>query len=585
MKKRIQSKLNNREQNDINLLLHFYKNVFCNRLTGFTVIILLSLFSSALEVLTIGFIFPFIGMLAGTDPNFESLIFIQKLILTFNNDFDFSDFKTISILFVGLIFVSSSVKVILSYVQSHYCQGIGRKLAATIFRQALDEPFEKQQNARPEVIISSILAKIDTVVNASITPLLSIISAAIISISILTLLFSQMPIASLGLFLAILAIYGTFIGFSKKRIRAYGSLVQINQTSVSRVLNDYFTNLRAILVDDLSSLFINKFEKSNSLIRVSLAKIQFLSAVPKHTIEGAGIALIITITALFHNDGSNGIEILSLIGFLAMAGQRLLPQANLIYSSWAGISSSLASVREITYLFGGNKENEYLDQKDIKFNQTIELRNISFRYDNTSNYALNNLSIKIKKGEFIAITGKTGAGKSTMLDILLGLLSPCSGNVLVDGQPLGREHMKSWREKISYAEQHPLLINDTVVNNICFNSPDQPPDQKRIEAALRVCSIWEEVSDDFPNGIDTHLGDKGNAISGGQRQRLGLGRAIYKNGEIFILDEPTAALDRETEGDIIRKLKYQLAGKTVIVVTHSSGVLNHCDRIVNIDAR
>ena len=368
----------------------------------------------------------------------------------------------------------------------------------------------------------------------------------------------------------------------QKAYLEFWDTIQSEQTIVSRTLNDYFSNLRAVFVDNLAPYFISRFQKSNFLIRDSFAKIQFLSVFPKHVIEGFGIILIVLLTVIFNYKGGNGVEVLASIGFLAMAGQRLLPQANTIYSSWAAISSSMAAVNEVLSLLDREPSSENTRNQKINFEEKICLNDVSFKYQQSDRLALKNINIEIAKGEMVAIVGKSGSGKSTLLDILIGLLHPTSGKVFIDNEELTAKHIKNWQNKFSYAEQNTLLINDSVVNNIKFGLPNTSLCKESFEDALKICSVWDEVLA-LPDGINTFLGEKGNAVSGGQKQRIGMARAIYKNSEILILDEPTSALDEATEIEVIKNLKRHLFGRTVIVVTHSRTVQGFCDRVINID--
>ena len=582
MKINIYPKKSSERLHEYKFLFLFYKRVFSPRLFGLFGLIFLGLLSAVLEVVVIGFVLPFVSLLTGKPSAFESSMLAQKFVSPFLGGIDFQNLLEVSFLFAVLIFCSSFLKVVLTWTQSHYCQYAGMRLAEDIFDTLISEDFEKQKRRRPEAIMASILAKIDTVVNACIVPLISFVNASVISISIIILLLSKMPQVSLALLFALFLVYGIFASFSKKLIWNFGDTIQSEQTIVSRTLNDYFSNLRAVFVDNLAPYFISRFQKSNFLIRDSFAKIQFLSTFPKHVIEGLGIILIVLLTVIFHYKEGNGVEVLASIGFLAMAGQRLLPQANTIYSSWAAISSSMAAVNEVLSLLDREPSSENTRNQKINFEEKICLNDVSFKYQQSDRLALKDINIEIVKGEMVAIVGKSGSGKSTLLDILIGLLHPTSGKVFIDNKELTGKYIKDWQNKFSYAEQNTLLLNDSVVNNIKFSLPNTSLSKESFQDALKICSVWDEVLA-LPDGINTFLGEKGNAVSGGQKQRIGMARAIYKNSEILIFDEPTSGLDEATEIEVIKNLKRHLFGRTVIVVTHSKAVQGFCDRIINID--
>ena len=276
-------------------------------------------------------------------------------------------------------------------------------------------------------------------------------------------------------------------------------------------------------------------------------------------------------------DSDSLIITLTVFGAVAF---KLLPSANKIISNFQNIRyyrSSLDNIFEETRELINTSEIHDYNSTKFKFQSSIDIENITFSYDTKSDL-INNLSFKINKGELIGIYGKSGQGKSTLIDILTGLIKPKSGVVKCDGVSI-HENIKSWQSIIGYVPQSVYLFDESILKNIIFNQ--DKPDQYKINNAIDKSGLKEWISD-LPDGIQTNVGDEGAKVSGGQKQRIGIASSLYKNPEVLILDEPTSSLDIETESDIINNIRNLKGDKTIILISHKRSIIEQCDKVLKL---
>jgi ATP-binding cassette subfamily B protein len=268
-----------------------------------------------------------------------------------------------------------------------------------------------------------------------------------------------------------------------------------------------------------------------------------------------------------------------------MAGQRLLPALQQCYVSINSINSSIQALCKINDLLVFDKNNSLALQKNTKliFNNSILLKNIELQLGSPPRLVLNRINLEIRKGERIGLIGKTGAGKSTFVDIIMGLLIPTSGSVEVDSTALNSNNLKSWMFMVAHVPQSIFLTDASIKCNIAFGVPESEIDSERVVLAIERAQLTDLVNS-LPDGVDSIVGERGAFLSGGQRQRIGIARALYKNSQILIFDEATSALDAETEASVMDCIYSLDPNLTVIVIAHRLSTLRGCSRIVEIES-
>ena len=300
--------------------------------------------------------------------------------------------------------------------------------------------------------------------------------------------------------------------------------------------------------------------------------------------EILGVIAILSVILLFIRNGHSVNSMIPVLGLLGIATIRLIPSFNVVTSMLTQMRGTVVSfnlvVNELTgFEKYSNKMNNFATKKDEnKFlNQNIELQNITYKYPNSNKDALKNISFKIKAGNSVAIIGETGSGKSTLIDIILGLLEPSKGQITVEGKNINTNY-SMWQRKIGYIAQDIYLIDDTIKRNIAFGIPDNDIDEDRIQRAIQLTQLSDFITD-LDLGVNSTVGNRGIRLSGGQRQRIGIARALYQKTEILILDEATSSLDMETEKKLMKDIESLRDNYTLIVATHRLSTIKNCDEV------
>ena len=292
-----------------------------------------------------------------------------------------------------------------------------------------------------------------------------------------------------------------------------------------------------------------------------------------------GMALLLCVGTLWASA-----DIKLLFGVFAVAGLRLLPSARNIMGAWSALRFNRYTIDVLNEAKVENKVKSGSNEQ-ISLNEAIEVRNLSFRFENGTTDTLHNLSLTIRKGEKVGINGESGVGKTTLLNILLGLYEPSEGGVYIDGEELQGELLRKWQNSIGYVSQNTFLSDSTIIANIALGCDEQDVDMKQIEKCIEAASLSEFIAS-LPKGVNTRIGECGALLSGGQRQRIGIARALYKNADILFFDEATSSLDNATEQSInraIENLSTSNENLTIVVVAHRDSSLDYCDRIITLE--
>jgi ABC-type multidrug transport system fused ATPase/permease subunit len=375
-----------------------------------------------------------------------------------------------------------------------------------------------------------------------------------------------------------------FHQFAKKKSERWGSLRALNDSEISKVIIEGLSGIKEILILGRKSFFKRKLIKLNKIKADLSVKSMTIRQVPRFYLELLSvISLVVFIYFLLIND-KNLDSILITLGVFVGATFRLLPSINRILSSLQNIKYYKSSLDIISLELEGvhkNLNNHVNLEGGIDFKKSLELKHISFSY-NDNKPILENIDFKINKGELVGIIGESGAGKTTLINIIVGLLTQNSGKIFLDGNELDKVNLNIWRSKIGYVPQDVYLIDDTIENNIAFGVEHNKINSEKIEKAIEKSQLSTFI-DQLQKGKNTIVGERGIQISGGQRQRIGIARALYNNAELLLLDEATSALDEETEANFMEAVSELKGSKTVLIITHRFSSLENCTKIFKIE--
>ena len=566
----------------ISPLKNLYSHINSRRKFQFFLLLLLTIFAGFTEILSIASIVPFVKLV--TEQGFSAQsIYISKLIDIEN--------KQEAVIITGLIFsflffINSFSRIGLIYITSRLSQIIAAELSVKLYKAKLYDTYSNHISKNSNALIAAVTQKVYQIA-ITIAGVITFISGAIIFICIMIVLIWVNPkimIISISFF-GIL--YFLIIKLAKETIRRSGQIVNDTQNIIVKNLQNGLGGIRDIILDKTQNYYLKNFQKDSFLKARKQALIEFIQNSPRYIFESMGIALFV-ILLIYWNEPSNSSEEISSIfptlAALAIGSQRILPLLNQLYVNFLNVKSTIYQIDEVVTSLNEFSEKQSKDNNiknlDISFNKSILFQNVSFAYDKKK-IIFDDINIEIKKGSKVGFIGKTGEGKSTFLDLLMGLLKPDKGSIYIDSKKLEFQTYNSWQSKISHVPQNIFLSNATFFENIAFGRDFDKIDMQKVELASKKSQIHEFIVKDG-QGYSRNVGERGIRLSGGQIQRIGLARALYKDAKLIIFDEATNSLDSETERLIMDEL-YDLGGDlTMIIVAHRLNTLEKCDKIYEI---
>jgi ATP-binding cassette subfamily B protein len=545
----------------------------------YLILILLIITSSVFEIITIGSLIPFIKGV--NDPEAFYFTYINNnffRIYIENNPT--SIIITIGIIFAILAVTAAFFKILVIYGTSKIAFKSGGDITNTIYENTISQPFFRYNQLKSNEVINIISGKVSSLINSVIIPCLYLINSLIMSCVIVAgLLYIDYKVA-LSIFTIYAILYLTILLFTKKILSENSKIISISTSEIIKLTQTALGGIRNIIIDRNREIFINKFRMINNDLRVAQASSVFIGNSPKNILEAFALVLISVIAISKTNSNEDPAEIVATIGVIALAAQRLLPLMQQAFSAWTGFRENKFSVIDIlSFIQSAEVVNEI--EEDINFNNSIELKNICYRYKSRNNIVLENFSLEIKKGEKIALIGKTGAGKSTIVDLILGLILHDSGQILIDGIEHQIYDNKTWHDIISHVPQNIYVFDGSIAENIAFGIPRDKIDIPKLINTCKLAQV-SEFTDQLSEGIFTNVGESGSHLSGGQRQRIGIARALYKKAQILIFDEAMSSLDQVTETKILDAINKNFPDTTVISVTHNPNTLSQYSRTCTI---
>ena len=564
------------------LLNRLWGHISPKRRTQFLLLLILMVLTSFAEILSIGAALPFLTALTAPEQLFQNprLENIFQIV----NITDPQQLRLPLALGFGIAaLLAGSMRLILLWVNTRLSYATGSDLSIDIYRRTLYQPYAVHCSRNS----SEIIAGISTKANSAITianSILNLITSSIILTSILFLLLLINPIVAISALCGFGLIYFGVIFFTRKNQLAFSYRISRESTQVIKSLQEGLGGIRDVLINGSQPTYCQIYREADSRLRNAQSSNVFIMLSPRYAVEALGMVLI-AVLAYVTTQGSDGIEeAIPTLGVLALGAQRLLPLLQQAYSSWSGIRADQASLEDtLDYL--DQPLPDYLNKapaKPIEFKKKIELDQLSFRYGSDLPWILNNLGLTIEKGTRIGFIGATGCGKSTLIDLLMGLLEPTTGLIRVDGNPITKGNMRSWQAHIAHVPQAIFLADASIAENIAFGVPFDQIDMKKVKSAAQRAQISLAI-EGMTENYNTVVGERGVRLSGGQRQRIGIARALYKEADIIIFDEATSALDGETELAVMQAIESLSQDLTILIVSHRVTTLKECSKIIELD--
>lgn len=464
------------------------------------------------------------------------------------------------------------------YIYSLY-KNLSERLYKEYYMRGLG--FIKQSNTA--VLSRNVNAVTLMFVTGVLKPLATIISEGLLLILIFIALIIYTPavaIIALVLFIPIVALF--YLGMRRK-LNDIGEEENIAQRKKGRIVADTFRGYVDIEIGGAFPLSFKRFSQAiDEAVRLR-KEYSTIGMLPQMFTE-VGLALGLSVLIII-NLSSSTEDMALMLGILAIAGVRILPSLRNIMSSWSSIRYNRYTIDTLNDSVESHNVDIAPTSERLKFEDSIELKNIYFGFDDTTKPIINKLSLTINRGECVGIKGASGVGKTTLFNLILGLYRPTSGDIYIDGEKLTDSNIRKWQNSIGYVSQSVYIVDGTLVDNIAFGCDANSIDYSLIDKVIELSNLKEFVAS-LPQGIYTHIGEQGSKISGGQRQRIGIARALYKSADILLFDEATSSLDDQTEENInsaIKELSEQNKSLTIVIIAHRESSLEYCDRIITLE--
>lgn len=578
--------VNRPSHNTLTSLLHRLWSAFPpRRKKQFAALLCLMVVSSIAEVLSIGAVVPFLAVL--TEPD---VVLGSSFGKDIAEQFAIADTKQVQVsitsAFVVLVLLAGCIRLLLVYSSTRFAFTTGSDLSFDIYRRTLYQPYEVHLGRNSSDVISGIITKTNSVVYEVILPLVMLGGACALIVAIVGSLVAIDPVAAFLTFGGFGMIYLVLGLATRKSLARNGELVAKESSKVVKSLQEGLGGIRDVLLDGTQKTFADAYRRADIEWRRAQGNNQLIGAMPRYGVETLGMVVIAVIGFAMSQQPGGMVLVIPMLGAIALGAQRMLPalqQCHVTLSSLRGAKASLSEV--LALLEQPIPSNVSDDRKDAKlrFDEVIDLKSVTFGYAGYERTVLKDINLKICRGERIGIIGTTGSGKSTLIDMVMGLLPPTEGAIEIDGHPLTAKNLRSWQSQIAHVPQSIYLFDGTIEENIAFGVPVNLIDRNRVKDAAQRARI-HEVIEALPNAYQTLVGERGVRLSGGQRQRIGIARALYKKAKVMVLDEATSALDNATEAAVMDSMAEIGSELTILIIAHRLTTLSRCDRVIELDA-
>ncbi len=481
---------------------------------------------------------------------------------------------------LALFTISNAIGIFTRWLQYRFTWLTAHRLSVTMLQQYVYSPYEYFLSRNSSEMGKQVLAEVNQFVSSLVLPVTEFLARLAVSVTIIALLLYVDPVVALSVIGILGAAYSAiYLTIRKYLVRLGARRLETVRTRFKSA-NELLGGIKQVLIEGAEAFFLKRFASAS--LRYSRAQERFmvLNTSPRFIVETLAFGSIIGLVLIFLARGQSLEDAVPMLSLYAVAGYRLLPSVQGLYTSLSRVRYNYPLVDEIYDDLMATRRTASVgsESDEVSFSRAIEFRGVSYSYPGTEDAVLNDIRATIPHASSVAFVGSTGAGKSTLVDILTGLLPPSAGQVLVDEVPITQENVRAWRSSIGYVPQEVFLFDDTVTRNIAFAIKEKDIDTARVATVARIANLHDFVSG-LPRGYDTIVGERGTRLSGGQRQRLGLARALYREPSVLVLDEATSALDGITEEAVISGLRTLGYDLTVIMIAHRLTTVRHCDRI------
>ena len=522
-------------------------------------------------------IIPILGALTDNTQTLFPEFILNYLNLNYDNINTDIIFKTALIILLIVFFIKTIFQFFYVWIQNYYIQSLRLFFSNRLMKKYINQPWIFFLNRNSSELIRNVHSEAP-IISATLNNYIQVCTEVILILGFFTLLLITTLIPTLVVGSIILLNAVIFLIFFKNKNKNWGF---IRQKLVGRVINhvqQMVGAIRDIKIFKKEIFYLEKFKIDNEAAAKISVKVNILFASPKIIFELVAITIFVFGCLALFNIGYSVSEILMTIGIFGAVSLRLMPSIIRLIAFLQKIRNSIPACELILSEFKNlNFDKVSFENEKVVFNKSLSINNVSYSYPSSEKQSIRNISLEINKGDKVGIIGKSGSGKSTLIDIIVGLLIPDQGSVEIDEKNI-KKNIMGWQDKIAYVSQNIFLFDDTILNNIAIGEKNEDIDLKRIKEILKISKLDDFVNN-LDNGIETIVGERGLRISGGEKQRIGLARALYKDSEIIVFDEATNSLDVHTEEEFMNDINNLGDSKTVIIVAHRLTIIKNCDKV------
>jgi ABC-type multidrug transport system fused ATPase/permease subunit len=546
------------------------------------VLTLASILTNALfEIISLAAVVPFLSVLSAPQTFMDSST-ARKFAPIFGVTNAAQAVSLVCITFAIVTVISAAIRTITIIVNSKFTLAFGADLSRIVFERTLHQPYSSHAKQNSAAVIANVTQNVSAFVAGILSPFVQFLTSSLTVIGILTTLFI---INWWVAFTASIVFGGAYFGivrFNRSRYARNSSTVVAAQDAIVKALQEGLGAIRDVIIDGNQDFYAKTYTIADLRSRNAQNDSHIRSATPKYVLEAVGMLMICAVAFVLSKGESNLLGAVPVLGALAMGAQRLLPAMQITFGSYSAIVGNMYGLDRIVDVLTSEQAPACpTDTVACGVGESICFDNVVFQYAPDSPLVLRKLSFEIKRGERIGVIGATGSGKSTTMDLILGLLQPTNGQILIDGEALVGDKVFEWQKSLSHVPQVIYLADATIGENIAFGLPKDKIDMDQVRKAARLAQIAEHI-ETLDAGYDTFVGERGIRLSGGQRQRIGIARALYKNATVLVFDEATSALDDETEAELMKAIDGLSKDLTVIMIAHRLSTVRRCDKILKL---
>ncbi len=536
-----------------------------------------------MDVAGIASIVPFLGLLSDPDAieNSRALSWLYaELAFETRESFFFAvGLGVLLVLTLGNAFSALTTWGLLrfSWMRNH---SISVRLIETYMRR----PYAWFLTQNTAQLGQKVLAEVQAVVSGIIVQLINLSARAVVIVLVLCTLLAIDPLMAVGVGLGFGGIYGTLFWAVRRRLAVISKERVVAGQARYRLANEMLAGIKEVKLAGLESTFLRRYAEPSRAYSDVVARNQTLTQLPRYALETVAFGGVLVMVLFVLRTGRQLNDVLPVVGLYAFASYRMLPGLQQVFAGVASIRANLTALEVLVAELGSGPRAPAPQLAELAFDHEVALERVSFAYEGVGKPALDDVNLSIGRGEWIALVGPTGSGKSTLVDLLLGLLRTTEGTVCVDGEPITDANLTAWQRSVGYVPQQIFLADDTIARNIAFGDDDVAVDEARLQHVAQVAQIHAFIEQELPLGYRTEVGERGVRLSGGQRQRLGIARALYREPKFLVLDEATSALDNDTEARFFEDLRSSLDGVSVVSIAHRLSTTRVFDRIYVVEA-